>query len=392
MIDLFLQPGREKQILRGHPWVFARAIRDLDAAIPPGTVARILSSSGEFLGVGYVNPRCAIAVRICSRIDRPLDRVFFADRLRRASQLRAVMIAEGTNVYRLVNGEGDFLPGFVVDRFGDTLVMQCLTAGADALRSVFVDGLRSLCDPRTLIDQSRGSVRKAEGLGDREEVLVGEAAAPVTLKESGLRVVVVPGRGQKTGYFCDQRDNRRRLRGVAKGRRVLDAFCYSGGFAASAALGGAARVVAVDSSRDALDLAAQTLAANALSDGRVELKKAKVADYLRATEETFDAIVLDPPPLVRRRNDLRQGMRAYRDLNLWAMRRLAEGGVLFTFTCSQHVDAETFRRAVVDVAVAAQRDLQILAPLGPGVDHPVAAGHVEGEYLRGLLVRVGGRG
>ncbi len=391
MIDLFLQPGREKQILRGHPWVFGRAIRDLDAAIPPGSPARILSSRGDFLGVGYVNPRCIIAVRICSRADRPLDRAFFSERLRRARGLRAVMIEDGTEVYRLVNGEGDFLPGFIVDRFGDTLVMQCLTAGADALRSPFVDALRSLCDPQTLIDQSRGSVRKAEGLGDREEVLVGEVRASVILDESGLRVVAAPGRGQKTGYFCDQRDNRRRLRAIAKGLRVLDAFCYSAGFAANAALGGAARVVAVDSSRDALDLAAQTLAANSFAGDRVELKKAKVADYLRATAETFDAIVLDPPPLVRRRSDLRQGMRAYRDLNMWAMRRLAEGGVLFSFTCSQHVDAEAFRRAVIDAAVAAQRDVQVLAPLGPGVDHPVAAGHVEGEYLRGLLIRVGSR-
>ncbi len=388
MIEISLQPGREKQILRGHPWVFGRGIRDLDPATPAGTVARVRAASGEVLGVGYVNPRCTIALRMCTREDRELDEAFFAQRVRDAVSLRSSLLANETDVYRLINGEGDFLPGFVVDRFADVLVMQCLTAGADALRDRLVEALRASLDSCAIVDFSRGSVRRAEGLDDRSETVCGDASDRVVARELGVASVIAPGTGQKTGYFCDQRDNRTRLRGLAQGLRVLDAFCYSGGFAVNAALGGADRVVAVDSSRPALDLLEANLEANDIEAGRVQVERAKVADYLRAADESFDAIVLDPPPLVRRKGDLRAGVRAYRDLNAWAMRRAAAGGLLFTFTCSQHVDAETFRRTVSEAAATVRRDAQVLDVLGPGIDHPIAVTHGEGEYLRGLLVRV----
>ncbi len=388
MIEVSLHPGREKQVLRGHPWVFGGAIRDLDPATPPGTVVRVRSLSGEMLGVGYVNPRCTIALRMCTREDRALDADFFTERVRDAMALRAELDLQGTDVYRLINGEGDFLPGFVVDRFGDVLVLQCLTAGADALRSVLVEALRAAVDPSAVIDFSRGSVRRAEGLEDRVETLVGSVPERLTATERGMAAVVTPGTGQKTGYFCDQRDNRAHVRAGSQGKRVLDAFCYSGGFAVSAALGGAQRVVAVDSSRPALDLLRENLRENRIEEGLVEIVRAKVSEYLRSTDESFDAIVLDPPPLVRRKNDLRAGVRGYRDLNTWAMRRLGAGGVLYTFTCSQHVDAEIFRRTITEAAAAAGREARVLGALGPGIDHPVAAAHVEGEYLRGLLLQV----
>jgi 23S rRNA (cytosine1962-C5)-methyltransferase len=390
MIDVHLRPGREKQLLRGHPWVFAGAIRDLDPKTPAGTVARVRSADGAVLAVGYVNPRCTIALRICAMGDVELDEAFFAARLRDALALRSEIGASGTDVFRVVNGEGDFLPGFVVDRFGDVFVLQCLTAGADRLRDPFVAALRECCEPRALVDVSRGSVRSAEGLADREEVLLGTIPERQMVTEHGMTAVVTPGRGQKTGFYCDQRDNRLRLREMAAGRTVLDAFCYSGGFAVNAALGGARKVIAVDSSRDALDLLQANLDAQAdrVDPGIVNVVRGKVGDYLRATEETFDVVVLDPPPLVRHRGDLRQGMRAYRDLNLWAMRRLAHGGMLWTFTCSQHVGAESLRRAVSEAAVAARCSAQVVDTLGPGIDHPIAAAHAEGDYLHGFLVRI----
>ncbi len=388
MIDISLHPGREKQLLRGHPWVFGGALRDLDPNTVPGSVVRLRSVEGEFLGVGYVNPRCTIAVRVCSREDRELDAGFFRARLRDAIALRADLDDAGTDVYRLINGEGDFLPGFVVDRFGDVLVLQCLTAGADALREHLVEALREQLQPSAVVDFSRGSVRRAEGLSDRTEVLFGTVPDRVMATEFGMAVTVTPGTGQKTGYFCDQRDNRARLGASSRGKRVLDAFCYSGGFAISAALGGARHVVAVDSSRPALGLVDENLRANRIEDGLVEVRRAKVAEYLRSCTESFDTVVLDPPPLVRRKNDLRAGIRGYRDLNQWAMRRLDSGGTLYTFTCSQHVDNENFRRALTEAAASARREVQVLDTLGPGPDHPVAAAHIEGEYLRGYMLRV----
>ncbi len=388
MIEVRLKPGREKPLLRGHPWVFGGAIRDLDAATPAGTLARVCSSSGDFLGVGYVNPRCTIALRICSRADVPLDEGFFAGRLMRALALREALIDHETDTYRMVNGEGDLLPGFVVDRLADVLAVQCLTAGADALRDEFVSALAAAVPTAAIVECSRGSVRKAEGLEDRQGVLRGIIPERLLVREHGVLLAAAPGGGQKTGHFCDQRENRRRLRGMAEGCRVLDAFCYSGGFSINAAAGGAAQVVALDSSRSALELVQVGAAANWL-DSRIEPVRAKVAEYLRSTDASFDVVVLDPPPLVRRRSDLRQGMRAYRDLNLWAMRRVAkDGGVLMTFTCSQHVDGESFRRTIVEAGRSVGRQVQVLDVLGPGPDHPVVAAHAEGEYLRGLLVRI----
>ncbi len=388
MIDLHLHPGREKQVLRGHPWVFGGAIRDLDPATPPGSVVRIRAADGAMLGVGYANPRCTIAVRVCAREDVALDASFFAARVRAAAALRSELAASGTDVFRLINGEGDFLPGFVVDRFGGVLVLQCLTAGADALRGHLLSALQSIDGIAGVIDISRGAVRRAEGLGDREEVAFGAIPDRLVLRERGVAAVVRPGAGQKTGYFCDQRDNRARLREMAAGKDVLDAFCYSGSFAINAALGGASRVVAVDSSREALSLLAESVVENAAAATIVEPLRHKVAEYLRATDDAFDIVVLDPPPLVRKRSEVARGVRAYRDLNTWAMRRLRPGGALFTFTCSQHVDTETFRRVVSEAAASAGRSPQVLAALGPGIDHPVALAHVEGEYLRGLLLRV----
>lgn len=388
MIDLHLHPGREKQVLRGHPWVFGGAIRDLDPATPPGSVVRLRAVDGAIVGVGYANPRCTIAVRVCAREDVALDAGFFAARVRAAASLRAELAASDTDVFRLINGEGDFLPGFVVDRFGGVLVLQCLTAGADALRHHLLSALQSIDGVTGIIDISRGSVRRAEGLEDRQEVVFGAIPERLVLRERGVAVVVRPGAGQKTGYFCDQRDNRARLREMAAGKTVLDAFSYSGAFAISAALGGASRVVAVDSSREALALLTESVAENAAAAAVVTPVRHKVAEYLRATDEAFDVIVLDPPPLVRKRAEVTRGLRAYRDLNTWAMRRLRPGGTLFTFTCSQHVDTESFRRVVTEAAASAGRSAQALAALGPGIDHPVALAHVEGEYLRGWLLRV----
>jgi 23S rRNA (cytosine1962-C5)-methyltransferase len=387
-LSIHLRSGRDHPVRLGHPWIFSGAIKDLDPAAEPGDIARVYAADGRLLGVGYCNPRCTIAVRLLTRTDEPIDAAFIRRRVAAALALRRAVVGDDTTAYRLINGEGDGLPGVLVDRYDDVLVVQCLTAGADRLKPWLLDALLAELAPRAVVERSEGSVRQAEGLGASASTLHGTAPADVVVRENGLEFAVVPGGGQKTGHFCDQRLNRALLRDLAAGRRVLDAFAYSGGFAVHAAAGGATRVVAVDSSARALAAAARNCALNRLDDGRVELVERDVPRFLRECDEVFDVLVLDPPALVKQRKDLARGTRAYKDLQLRALRRAAPGALMITFTCSQHVDAALFQRIVAGAAGDARREVQVLQRLGPGPDHPVALGHPEADYLHGLLLRI----
>jgi 23S rRNA (cytosine1962-C5)-methyltransferase len=386
-MDLHLRSGKDRPVRLGHPWIFSGAIRDLDPDAEPGSAVRVFAADGSLLGVGYVNPRCAIAVRMLSRADEAIDAAFVRRRVAEALALRARVVATDTTAYRLINGEGDALPGVLVDRYADVLVLQCLTAGAERLKAWLLGALVAEVGPSAVSERSDGPVRRAEGLATSVMTLHGTAPAEVVVRENGLHFAITPGAGQKTGHFCDQRPNRALLRQLAGGRRVLDAFAYSGGFSVHAAAGGAAQVVAVDSSARALAVAARNLALNGI-DAQAELVEADVGRFLRDRDERFDVLVLDPPALVKQRKDLPRGTRAYKDLQLWALRRAAPAAFLFTFTCSQHVDAELFRKIVAAAAADARREIQLIQHLGPGPDHPVALAHTEGEYLHGLLLRI----
>jgi len=239
-----------------------------------------------------------------------------------------------------------------------------------------------------IVERSEGGVRATEGLAPATGILAGAGGDEEAVRENGLRFVVVPGGGQKTGHFCDQRENRARVRALAAGACVLDAFSYHGGFAVHAGAGGAARVVAVDSSGAAIAAAERHWTLNRLPPDGAAFVAADVGRFLRESDETFDLLIIDPPALVKQRKDVGRGARAYKDLNLWALRRARPGARLCTFTCSQHVDAELFRKIVAGAAADAGRVVSVLAHLGPGPDHPVALGHPEGEYLHGLLLRV----
>ena len=385
---IHLKSGKDRPVRFGHPWIFSGAIRDLEPDVEPGTVARVHGADGEFLGQGYVNTRCTIAVRMLTAVDEEIDAGFIDRRIDSAIRLREEHVPSDTNAYRLVNGEGDRLPGFLVDRFDDVLILQSLTAGAERLKTFLVESLVSRLRPHAIAEHSVGSVRRAEGLRPQSAVLYGDLAEEVEVRENGLRVIVPTRGGQKTGHFCDQRPNRLRVRELARGRRVLDCFAYSGAFAVHAGIGGAARVVGVDSSAPALALARRSWTRNGLPAQGVELLDADVHTYLRETSETFDLVILDPPALVKQRKDVAKGARAYKDLHLWAFRRAAAGATMLTFTCSQHVDAELFRKIVLGAAVDACREIQLIGHLGPGPDHPTSLGHPEGEYLHGLLIRV----
>jgi 23S rRNA (cytosine1962-C5)-methyltransferase len=388
MKEVHLKPGKERPVLLGHPWIFSGAIHDSPFDVEPGEIVRVCTAEGRFVGSGYLNPNCSIAVRIVSLNDEPIDDAFVRRRVETALDLRRRVVSSGTDAYRLINGEGDGLPGFVLDCYGDVLVLQCLTAGAERLKPLLVAALINLLSPAVIHERSDGSVRRGEGLAASVGLLHGEMPASLSVHENGLVFTVDPTAGQKTGFFLDQRPNRALARACASGARVLDAFAYSGGFAVHTGAGGAARVVAVESSESALSLAQRNWEANDLPVDGIRLVRADVRSFLSGTDERFDLLILDPPALVKHRHEVKAGARAYRDLHVRAFRRAEKGALMLTFTCSQHVDAELFRRTVLVAAADAGCAVQLLAHLGPGPDHPVLLAHPEGEYLRGLLLRV----
>jgi 23S rRNA (cytosine1962-C5)-methyltransferase len=388
MRTVTLKPGREAPVRAGHPWIFSGAIASgLDGA-EPGEAVRVTATGGAFVAAGYANPRTAIAVRVLTLDDEPVDAALILRRIDDALALRRVVVPAETTAYRVVNGEGDRLPGIVVDRYGEHLVCQMLTAGAARLAGPLVEALQTRLAPRGIYERSEGGVRAEEGIGGTRGVLAGEEPpARVVVTEQGMRLVADLLHGQKTGLFLDQRDNRGRVRMLARGTRVLNAFGYTGGFAVAAALGGAAHVVSVDTSRPALELGEAAWAANGLPPDAATWIEGDVFEYLRAARDRFDVIVLDPPPFVRRRRDLASGLRGYKDVNLQALRRLAGGGWLLTCSCSQHLDRAAFRHVVAAAASDAGRAMQLVEEHGHPPDHPTALSHPEGEYLKALLLR-----
>jgi 23S rRNA (cytosine1962-C5)-methyltransferase len=386
---IHLRPSKERPVLLGHPWIFSGAIRDLDPALEPGTLVSIHTAAGEFLGRGYANPRCSIAVRVLTRADEPLDAPFFERRVAHALALRRAVVSPDTDAYRLINGDGDFLSGFIADVYGPIIVLQCLTAGAALLKANLVAALQAALAPVGIYERSTGSVRREEGLDAAQGVVAGDVpVGPLWVREAGHRFLIDVRSGQKTGFFLDQRDNRALVEQLAAGRTVLNAFAYTGAFAVYAGAGRARHVVSVESSARALDLAQQNWEGNALSSAAAEFVEADVFQYLRENERSFDLLILDPPALVKRRHEVERGARAYKDLHLWAFRRAAPGAFVMTFSCSQHVTAELFWKIVHGAAVDARRPVQVLRHLGPGADHPINLAHPGGEYLKGLLLRL----
>lgn len=389
MMTVQLKPGRDGPVRAGHPWVFSGAIGKIAGEGPPGALAQIVAADGDAIGIGYVNTRCSIAVRMLTRESEEIGRDFIRRRLERALTLRRALIPADTTGFRLVNGEGDFLPGFIVDVYGDFLVCQCLTAGAEALKPFVLEALVTLLSPRGIYEKSEGGVRQEEGLTNVAGVLWGEEPPPlVEMYECGCRFLVDVRGGQKTGFFLDQRDNHILAGTLSRDKRVLNGFSYTGGFGLFAARGGARRVVSVDSSEVALRLAQENWQGNHLPSIQ-EVIRADMFSYLRETDEYFDLIILDPPPFIRRRQDLQAGIRGYKEINLRAFRLLAPGGQLLTFSCSQHLSAAQFLQTVLFAAADARREVQVLKHLAQAADHPVNLAHLEGAYLKGLWLQVG---
>jgi len=386
---IFLKQNRDTPIRRGHPWIFSGAIERYEGDDQFVGVVDIYDIRKNWLGRGMHNPKSQLRVRLLTWKKEIIDQSFFATRLARAATFRSEQLHGVNNAYRLVNGEGDFLPGLIIDRYADYCVCQFYTAGMDSFKDVIVTALSEVAPMTGIFERSEGRVREEEGLEASVGVLAG-AAPPeeLAIEENGRHFLVDVRRGQKTGFFLDQRDSRQLLSTMARGRSVLNCFAYTGGFSVYAYAGGAKEVVTFDSSMPALELAEKNLELNGYSDAPGEVIKGDAFAYLKETDSKFDMIVLDPPSLAHRRSDMDAATGGYQFLNLHALKHLNPRGILLTFSCSQHLPRELFQKVVFGAAVDAGRKVTIVKQLGHPIDHPVSLHHPEGEYLKGLALRV----
>ena len=389
MVRIFLKKDRDTPVLRGHPWIFSGAIEDVQGDSDHPGVADVHDFRKHWIARGVFSPSSQIRVRLLTWQNVPIDRDFFIGRFSQALALRTRFLSRDTNAYRLINGEGDFVPGLVIDRYGDFLVCQFLTAGMESLKELVLEAVLTIAPARGIFERSEGRVRSEEGLESSTGTLSGEPPPPlVRIQEHGLTFVVDLRRGQKTGFFLDQRANRRFASALAQGASVLNCFAYSGAFSVYALSGGASKVVSLDASKAALELAEQNLALNGFDPGATELLKGDAFSYLKECESTFGLVVLDPPSLAHRRSDVAAAVGGYKYLNLHALRRLKPRGILLTFSCSQHISLDLFQKVVFGAAVDARRTVNVLKRLGQALDHPVSLHHPEGEYLKGLALHV----
>ncbi len=391
MIKLILKPGREKSLKRRHPWVFSGAVAKLSGAPEAGATIEVHSADGEFLAVAACNPHSQIVARVWSWRRRDIDAAFFRSRIERAIALRRHLLPM-CDAVRLVHAESDGLPGVIIDRYGDVVVAQLSSAGAMRWRDAIAEAVEAAVRPKTIFERSDADVLTLEGLQPSVGVLRGERPpARVVVKETGVAFEVDIPHGHKSGFYLDQRDNRLRVRELARDREVLDCFCYTGGFTVSALAGGAATVTAVDSSGPALELLRRNVALNGHPEPEcIEGDVFQLLRKLRDHARRFDLIVLDPPKFAPTAAHAEKASRAYKDINLLAFKLLRPGGLLFTFSCSGGVARDLFQKIVAGAALDAGVGAQIVAQLSAGADHPVALNFPEGEYLKGFICRVAG--
>jgi 23S rRNA (cytosine1962-C5)-methyltransferase len=393
MKQLILKSGREKSLLRRHPWIFSGAVARVQGDPEAGDTVAVRSGGGEFLAWAAYSPASQIRARVWSwheaeRIDADLLRL----RLRRALAARERLLRPGdSDAMRIVHGESDGLPGVIVDRYGDVVVLQLLSAGAERWRGEFADAVRELTGCACVYERSDADVRELEGLPAKSGVLYGVLpGAGVQLREHGLAYGVDVAAGHKTGFYLDQRDNRKRVGELSQGREVLNCFCYTGGFSLNALAGGAASVLSVDSSSGALAQARDNLARNELDAARAEWQEADVFKQLRVLRDqgrSFDLIVLDPPKFAPTAAFAEKAARGYKDINLLAFKLLRAGGLLASFSCSGGVSVDLFQKILAGAALDAGVEASIVGHFAAAADHPVLLSFPEGDYLKGLLLR-----
>ena len=392
---LLLKRGREKPVLNRHPWIFSGAIQRVEGEPVAGDEVQVVGSNGRFLAIALYNPHSQIRGRIITWRDEVIDDAFWLSRIKRALNHRAALNLEpATNAYRLINAEADGLPGLVVDKYSDFLVMQCLTFGMDVRKKQIAELLAERVQPKGIIERSDVDVRKKEGLPQTTGLLWGEEpAAEVVIRENNHKFAVDLWAGHKTGFYLDQRENRTAVTqpNHVTDKTVLNAFAYTGGFGIYAAAHEAKSIINIDSSIPALKQAECNMALNGFERPQDEYIAGDVFEVLRYYREEglrFALIILDPPKFAHSQRDVDRASRGYKDLNLQALHLVRPGGVLATFSCSGLVSADLFQKIVFGAAVDAQREVQIMQPLSQPADHPVLLSFPESAYLKGLLCRV----
>ena len=392
MSDVYLKPSRGKSIRNRHPWIYSGAIQRIEGSPETGEMVSVRAADGEMLAQGYLNRRSQIAVRLLTwGTQEPITPDFWRQRLQASIARRQTLAADPeTDAYRLVFAESDGLPGLIVDRYGDYLVLQALTAGIDRRKGMLAEQLANLLKPRGILERSDVDVRAQEGLEPVTGLLWGEPPPKrVTIRENGHRFEVDLYRGHKTGFYLDQRNSRADLARHCANRSLLNVFCYTGGFSVYAAAAGAGQITNLDASRPALELAESNMALNGLPEPESWQGDAfQVLRDLVRRDLQYDVVVLDPPKFAHSRGQLQRATRGYKDINMLSMRLTRPGGLLATFSCSGHMGGDLFQKVLFGAALDVGRPARIVERYAQGSDHPVLLSFPEGYYLKGLLLRI----
>jgi 23S rRNA (cytosine1962-C5)-methyltransferase len=390
MLSLTIKTNRIGPIVGGHPWVFSLAFKSLPDQIPAGTPIRLVSENGDFLALGYFSSYSQITVRIWGHEkDEEVDEQFFVRRVEQAYRLRRKYVeGPGTDCFRLINGESDLLPGLIVDKYADYLVVQFHTKGMESWKDPIIAALIRVLAPKGIYERSDMAQRKVEGMEGNAGLIAGSVPDAVEVKENGFTFLVDVKKGQKTGFFLDQRDKRAAFSRYTANASVLNCFSYTGGFSVYGLAGGASRVVHVDTSSSALDLARENITLNGFDTGKCEFVCEDVKGYLRNATERFDAIVLDPPAFVKDRRKKKEGLIGYRNINEAAIKLLLAEGVLLTCSCSAHLTLEEFRFLLSEAGGRARKTVKILETYTHGIDHPLLVPFIEGQYLKCFVTSI----
>ena len=387
MAKAILRPTREARVRSGHPWVFLSDIEKAQGEFEPGDVVNVESSKGTFLGQAFYNPNSQIALRMLTYRDEKVDKEFFKNRIKTAWEYRQRFC--DINSCRLVFSESDFLPGLIVDKFADTLVIQSLSLGIEKWKDAIVESLVETCSPTGIYERSDVPVRRLEGMEQTTGLLYGEVPERVEMTENGIRFLVDVIHGQKTGFFLDQKENRREVMRLCEGARVLDCFTHNGSFALHAAKAGAASVLGVDISEEAVEVARENARINGLTN--VEFEAHNCFDHLREltdAKEKYDVVILDPPAFTKTRAQVESALRGYKEINLRGLKLVRNGGFLVSCSCSQHVSEDKFVEVINTAARDSKKRLRFVELRSQGHDHPVLPASPETRYLKCAIIQV----